>query len=162
MPALPATGRLIQESETVFETQTFPCPNCNEIINDSMRECRFCRALIDPRAAHAAGELQSRVNEACSEASYTASAAYVMSALLVLSVFPFIPLVWVAFLLTFFAVICMVVRWQVKFGDIRTRDPDYKRARFARNVALVLWLVAMPVWVAGNVVVSFLIALLMR
>ena len=146
----------------MFETHTFPCPNCNEIINDSMRGCRFCRAPIDPRAAHAAGELQSRVNEACSDASYTASAAYVMSALLVLSVFPFIPLVWVVFLLAFFAVIFMVVRWQVKFGDIKTRDPDYKRALFSRNVALVLWLVAMPVWIAGNVVVSFVIALLMR
>src|SRR5215218_5932563 len=124
----------------VSETHTFPCPHCSEIINDSMRECRFCRALIDPRAAHAAGELQSRVNEACSEASYTASAAYVMSALLVLSVFPFIPLVWVAFLLTFFAVIFMVVRWQVKFGRIKTHDPDYRRALFSRNVALALWL----------------------
>jgi hypothetical protein len=146
----------------VSETQTFPCPSCNEIINDSMRECRFCRALIDPRAARAAGELQARVNEACSEASYAASTAYVMLALLVLSVLPFIPLVWVAYLLTFFAVIIMVVRWQMKFGDIRTGDPDYKRALFSRNVALVLWLVATPLWVAGNVVASFVIALLLR
>ena len=135
----------------MFETQTFPCPNCNEIINDSMRECRFCRAPIDPRAARAAGELQARVNEACSEASYAASAAYVMLALLVLSVLPFIPLVWVAYLLTFFSVIILIVRWQVKFGDIKTHDPDYKRALFSRNVALVLWLVAMPVWIVGRV-----------
>jgi hypothetical protein len=146
----------------VFETHTFPCPHCHEIINDSMRECRFCRAPIDPRAAHAAGELQARVNQACSDASYTASAAYVMLALLVLSVLPFIPLVWVAYLLTFFTVILMIVRWQLKFGDIKTRDPDFKRALFSRNVALGLWLVAMPLWVVGNVVASFVIALLMR
>jgi hypothetical protein len=94
----------------MFATHTFPCPSCNEIINDSMRECRFCRALIDPRAARAAVELQSRVNEACSDASYTASAAYVMCALLLISVFPFVPLVWVAYLLAFFAVIILVVR----------------------------------------------------
>ncbi|MFL6257898.1 MAG: hypothetical protein ACJ74T_23055 [Pyrinomonadaceae bacterium] len=147
---------------TVFETHTFPCPNCNEIINDSMQECRYCHALIDPQAARAAGELQARVNQACSDASYAASAAYVMLALLVLSVLPFIPLVWVAFLLTFFAVIAMIVRWQAKFGQLRTRDPDYKRALFSRNVALVLWLVAMPLWIVGNVVASFVIALLMR
>ena len=147
----------------MFETQTFPCPNCNEIINDSMRECRFCRAPIDPQAARAAGELQARVNQACSDASYTATAAYVMLAFLVLDVLPipFIPF-WLAYLLTFFAVIFMVVRWQVKFGDLKTRDPDYKRALFSRNVALVLWLVATPLWLAGNVVASFVIARLMR
>jgi hypothetical protein len=106
--------------------------------------------------------LQARVNEACSEASYTASAAYVMLALLLLSVLPFIPLVWVAYLLTFFAVIVLIVRWQAKFGDLKTHDPDYKRALFSRNVALVLWLVAMPLWVVGNVVSGFVIALLVR
>lgn len=144
------------------ETHTFPCPHCNEIINDSMRECRFCRVPIDPRAARAAGELQARVNQACSEASYTASAAYVMLALLVLSVLPFIPLVWVAYFLTFFTVIFMIVRWQLKYGDLKTRDPDYKRALFSRNVALVLWLAAMPLWIVGNVVASLVIARLMR
>jgi len=136
----------------VSETQTFPCPNCNEIINDSARECRFCHAPIDPQAARAAGELQARVNQACSDASYTASAAYVMLAFLVLDILPipFIPF-WLAYLLTFFAVIAMVVRWQAKFGGLQTRDPDYKRALFSRNVALVLWLVAMPVWIVGRV-----------
>ena len=146
----------------MLKTHTLPCPSCNEIINDSMLQCRFCRALIDPRAARAASELQARVNEACSEASYAASAAYVMSALLVLSVLPFIPLVWVAYLLTFFAVIILVVRWELKFGRIETRDPDYRRARFSRGVAFGLWLAAMPLWLAGNVVASFIIALFLR
>ena len=146
----------------MFETHTFPCPNCNEIINDSMRECRFCRAPIDPQAARAAGELQARVNQACSDASYTATAAYLMLAFLLLDLIPFIPLVQVAYLLTFFAVIFMVIRWQMKFGGLQTRDPDYKRALFSRNVALVLWLVAMPVWVLGNIVASIVIYRLMR
>src|SRR5215216_1416717 len=146
----------------VSETHTFPCPNCNEIINDSMRECRFCRAPIDPRAARAAGELQALVNEACSEASYTATAAYLMLAFLLLDLIPFIPIVWVAYLLTFFAVIFLIVRWQIKFGQLRTHDPDYKRALFSRNVALVLWLVAMPVWVVGQIVVAVVVTLLMR
>jgi hypothetical protein len=137
---------------TVFETYTFPCPNCNEIINDSMRECKYCHAPIDPQAARAAGELQARVNQACSDASYTATAAYVMFGFLALDILPipFIPF-WLAYLLTFFAVIIMVVRWQAKFGGLQTRDPDYKRALFSRNVALVLWLVAMPVWIVGRI-----------
>lgn len=147
----------------MFETQTFPCPNCNEIINDSMRECRYCRASIDPLAARAAGELQARVNQACSDASYTATAAYLMLAFLVLDILPipFIPF-WLAYLLTFFAVIGMIVRWQAKFGQLQTRDPDYKRALFSRNVALVLWLVAMPVWIVGRVFGAVVWAVLMR
>lgn len=146
----------------MFETHTFPCPNCNEIINDSVRECRFCHAPIDPQAARAAGELQARVNQACSDASYAATAAYVMFAFLVLDLLPipFIPF-WLAYLLIFFAVIFLVVRWQVKFGGLRTPDPDYKRALFSRNVALVLWLVAMPVWIVGHVFGAVVMAVLL-
>lgn len=144
----------------MFQTHTLPCPNCNEIVNDSMRECRFCHAPIDPQAAQAAGELQAKVNDACSEASYTATAAYVMFAFLVLDLIPFIPLVWLAYLLTFFAVIFLIVRWQVKFGGLQTRDPDYKRALFSRNVALVLWLVAMPVWIVGHIFGAVIMAVL--
>ncbi len=145
----------------MFQTHTFPCPYCNEIINDSMRECRFCRAPIDPLAARAAGKLQAKVNQACSDASYTATAAYVMLAFLVLDVLPipFIPF-WLAYFLTFFAVIAMVVRWQAKFGGLQTRDPDYKRALFSRNVALVLWLAAMPVWVVGKIFGAVIVAVL--
>src|SRR5437667_12096634 len=46
------------------QPQTFPCPNCNEIINESMQTCRFCSAPVDPQAASAAAEIQSRVNRA--------------------------------------------------------------------------------------------------
>jgi hypothetical protein len=144
----------------LFETHTFPCPNCNEIINDSARECRFCRAPIDPVAARAAGELQARVNQACSDASYTASAAYLMFAFLALDLIPFIPFVWLAYLLTFFAVIILVVRWEMRFGQLQTRDPDYKRALFSRKVALVLWLAAMPVWIVGKIFGAVIVAAL--
>lgn len=146
----------------MLETHTFPCPSCNEIINDSMRECRFCHAPIDPAAAHAAGELQARVNQACSDGSYTASAAYLMLGFLVLDLLP-IPIVpfWLAYLLTFFATIFLVVRWEVKFGQLKTGDPDYKRALFSRKVALVLWLAAMPVWVVGKIFGAVIMAVLL-
>lgn len=146
----------------MVETHTFPCPNCNEIINDSMRECRFCHAPIDPQAARAAGELQARVNDACSDASYAATAAYAMLAFLLLDLLPipFIPF-WIAFLVTFFAVAFLVIRWQAKYGDIKTGDPDYKRALFSRNVAAVLWLVAMPVWVVARIFAAVIFAVLM-
>src|SRR5215212_8434039 len=136
----------------MFETQTFPCPHCNEIINDSVRECRFCHAPIDPQAARAAGELQVRVNQACSDASYTKTAAYLMFVFLGLSLIPLLPLVSWGFIFTFFAVIVMIVRWQAKFGSLQTRDPDYKTARLSRNIALILWIAAIPVLIVGRVV----------
>ena len=146
----------------MVETHTFPCPNCKEIINDSMKECRYCHVPIDPQWARAASDFQSRVNDACSDASYLKTAAYVMVAFLVLDLIPFVPLVWMAYIVTFFAVIFLIIRWQTKYGSLRTPDPDYKSAVLSRNIALVLWIVAMPVWVVGNVVGSVIIALLMR
>ena len=146
----------------MFETHTFPCPNCNEIINDTMRQCKYCSAPIDPEAARAAGELQARVNQACSDASYTKTAAFLMFAFLGLDLIPFVPLVSWGYVFTFFVVIFMVVRWQLKFGGLQTRDPDYKSAKLSKNIAFALWLGAMPVWVVGQIVVTVIIALLTR
>jgi hypothetical protein len=122
------------------QPQTFPCPNCKEIINDSMARCRYCDAPVDPQAAASAAELQGRVNQACSDASYLKTAALVMWAFLGLSFIPFVPLVFWAFLFTFVAVLVLIVRWQLKFGRIQTDDPDYPRARRSKNLAALLWL----------------------
>lgn len=62
------------------QPQTYPCPNCNEIINDTMGKCPHCSTRI--------------------------------------------------------------IRWQVKFGGIKTNDPDYPRAKRNRNLAVSLWLIA--------------------
>ena len=135
------------------QPQTFPCPNCKEIINDSMAHCRYCNAPVDPQAAAEAASLQSRVNQACSDASYLKTAALVMWAFLSLSFIPFVPLVSWAFLFTFVAVLVMIIRWQLKFGRIKTDDPDYPRARRSKNLALLLWL--------GALFLNFIIRLLL-
>ena len=122
------------------QPQTFPCPNCKEIINDSMASCRYCHAPVDPQAAATAAELQGRVNQACSDASYLRTAALVMWAFLGLSFIPFVPLVSWAFLITFVVVLVMIIRWQLKFGGVKTEDPDYPRARRSKNLAALLWL----------------------
>jgi hypothetical protein len=125
------------------QPQTFPCPNCKEIINDSMERCRYCNASVDPQAAATAAALQSRVNQACSDASYLKTAALVMWAFLGLSFIPFVPLVGWAFFITFVVVLVMIIRWQLKFGGVRTEDPDYPRAKRSKNLALLLWLGAL-------------------
>jgi hypothetical protein len=122
------------------QPQTFPCPNCNEVINDTMEQCRYCSAPVDRQAAAAAAEIQSKVNQACSDASYLRTAALVMWAFLGLSFIPIIPAVGWGFLFTFAAVLIMLIRWQIKFSRIQTRDPDYPRAKRSKNLALILWL----------------------
>lgn len=126
------------------QPQIFPCPNCNEIINDSVKECRYCSAPVDPEVARIAAALQSKVNQACSDASYLRIAAAAMFVFLGLSFVPFLPTYW-GFIVTFVIVILGFIRWQVKFGELQTGDPDYVRARHQKNTALLLWLVAIPV-----------------
>jgi formate hydrogenlyase subunit 3/multisubunit Na+/H+ antiporter MnhD subunit len=54
---------------------------------------------------------------------------------------------WVSwgFLFTFLAVIVMLVRWYLKYGEINTSDPDYQKARSWIYLAGILWLAALPV-----------------
>jgi hypothetical protein len=137
------------------QPQTFPCPHCGEIINDSMQTCRFCSASVDPKVASAAAELQSRVNRACSDASFLRTAAAAMFVLLALSLLPFISLItYLGFIVTFFVVLVLIIRWQVKFRGLQTNDADYQRAKRLRTVALILWLVAIPLFVIRDILVT--------
>ena len=52
------------------QPQTYPCSNCNEIINDTMEKCPYCSTAVDRQAAAAAAESQNKVNQAVSDASY--------------------------------------------------------------------------------------------
>lgn len=127
------------------QQQTFRCQNCKETINATTPKCRFCGTPVDRQAAVAAGEIQGRVNRACSDASYLKAAAMVMWALLGLSFIPIIPAVGWGFLLTFIAVLVMLILWHIKFGDLQTGDEDYPQAKRDKNLALALWLAAIPV-----------------
>lgn len=139
------------------QPQTFPCPNCKEIINDTMERCRYCSAPVDRQAAAAAAEIQSQVNRACSDASFLRTAAAAMFILLGLSLLPFISLTtYIGFIITFFVVLVMVIRWQIKFGSLQTGDADYQRARRLKNISLLLWLVAIPLFLIREIVGGFL------
>lgn len=124
--------------------RSFACPSCKEFINDSMRECRYCGAPVDPAIAASIAGVQEKVNQACSDASNMRHTAVVMMASLGLSFIPFVPLVGWVFLFTFVIVIALFIRWQLKFSGLVTNDPDYGKARRAKNTALVLWVLALP------------------
>jgi hypothetical protein len=123
----------------------FPCPSCKEIISERMLNCKFCAAPVDRGIARMLGERQQQVNQAYSDATYIKSAAVVMWGFLGVSVIPLVPLVDWGFLATFILVIAMIIRWQLRFNNIVTSDTDYLKAKRAKNLALVLWVVAIPV-----------------
>jgi hypothetical protein len=126
------------------EILSFPCPNCREIINDRMKECRFCGTPVDPGIARQIGETQRRANRAFSDSGYAKNAAFLMWGLLAVSMVPFVPWVFSAFIITFIGVIVLTVRWYLMYGDVNTSDADYQKAKSAILLALVLWLVALP------------------
>ena len=74
-----------------MSVRTFPCPNCNEIINDSMTQCRFCSVTIDPGVAQLIADRQAKANQGYSDASYLRTAAIAMYVFLGLSFIPFLP-----------------------------------------------------------------------
>ena len=123
----------------------FPCPSCRETISDRMTVCRFCGAPVDKGVAQLIGETQQRVNSAFSDAGYVKNAAFLMWGLLAASLIPYVPWVSWGFLFTFVVVIVLIVRWQLKFGDINSGDPDYQRARSSFQLAIILWVAALPV-----------------
>lgn len=139
--------------------RTFPCPNCKEIINDQMQVCRYCKVPVDPAIAAQQADLQSKVNQACNDASYMRIAATAMFVFLAISLIPFLPFGFWGFLLCFFLVLILGIRWQVSFSGLPTSDPDYVKARSTRNVALILWAVAIPV---GFIIRPLLLGLVAR
>lgn len=126
------------------QPRTLRCPNCNEMINDSMKQCTFCSVPLDPAIAALVAERQEKANRAYSDASFLRTTAISMFVFLGISLVPLLGIAYYGFLIIFIAVIVLLIRWQVKFGNLLTDDVDYTRARRSKNVALILWLAAIP------------------
>ena len=120
--------------------RTFRCPNCNEMINDHMTQCRFCSVPVDPGVAQLIADRQEKANQAYSDASYLRTGAIAMYVFLGLSFIPFLPIVFWGFVGAFFAVIVLLIRWQVKYGSLVTNDADYQSARRSWWISLLLLL----------------------
>jgi hypothetical protein len=127
------------------DIRTFPCPACSQIINDSADKCRYCGTPVDRDVALAAADIQDRVNRACSDASYLRTVAVGMFVFLGLSFIPLIPMVSSGFLITFVVLAVLLVRWQLKYRNIPTKDSDYDKSMGQRNLAFILWIAAIAV-----------------
>ncbi|MBB5316925.1 hypothetical protein [Tunturibacter empetritectus] len=108
----------------------FPCPNCKETINTSMQQCSFCHTPIDRSAAEQSAAITSTISQACSDASYLKVMLGILIPFGALIFFPFLGLAGlIGFVFIKYAVPVMAIRWWVKYGRIKTTDPDFRRAR---------------------------------
>lgn len=136
--------------------RTFRCPNCNEMINDSMTQCRFCSVPVDPGVAQLIAERQEKANQAYSDASFLRTAAIAMYVFFAISMVPLLGFAFWGFLITFVVVIVLLIRWQVRFGRLITDDEDYKKARRSWWISLVL-LLGIPLVFTVRIVIEVLL-----
>jgi hypothetical protein len=128
--------------------QVFPCPNCNETINTSMQQCTFCSAPIDPIAAQASAEATAKISRACSDASYLKIMAGCALGFFGLRFVPLLMQIgWLGFNFLAIAIPFMSIRWWVKYGRIKTSDPDFVQAKLSAS------------YVTGGLVILFLFLL---
>ena len=74
----------------------------------------------------------------------------------------FVDTFYFGFFIIFVVVIVLVVRWQLRFSHLNTSDPDYAKARRSKNLAFVLWLVALVALPVGFIFREVLFYLLHR
>jgi hypothetical protein len=123
-----------------MDYRVFPCPGCRQIIDTTMRSCRFCGVAIDPDAAAAAANLQEQVQKACGQASSARITAMTMPIFFLVSFLPFIGIIGLAgTVATLLIVPLSVTRWRIRFGRLESPDPDLPRARRAVRDAVLVW-----------------------
>ena len=135
--------------------RTFPCPNCKEIINDSMTQCRFCSVPVDPSVAQLIADRQEKANHAYSDASYLRTAAIAMYVFLGLSFVPLLAIFSWGLPITFVVVIVLLIRWQIRYSGLITDDVDYKSARRSWWISLAM-LIGVPVIFIIRIVIEVL------
>ena len=122
----------------------FPCPSCGEMIYSDARNCRFCSAPVDAELAARGAYLQQQVNNACNQAKMLRHSAVSMWVFLLVS-FALGHALW-AFHGLMVVIPIWLIYWQRTFGKLETGDPDFKRAQRDRQVALIIWLPSLLVF----------------
>src|SRR5262245_61499083 len=128
-------------SLTTHARRIFPCPNCGEMIYSDSAQCRFCSASVDAQAAEAGANLQQQVNDACNYAKWIRNFAASICVFLLVGFI--LTAGQLAVLVGIFLVPISLIYWQIKYGRLKTGDPDYKKAKRDCLIALFLWLPAM-------------------
>jgi uncharacterized membrane protein len=125
----------------VTDVKSFQCPNCSRYINDTMTSCKYCSSPLDVQTVSNAVENQDLINDAYNKANNIRILAGALITTFFLSLIPFIGILFaIAHYLTFFGVPILLAYWFIKFGSIKTTDPEFKSAKNFCWTALFIWL----------------------
>ena len=105
-----------------------------------MTECRYCGQVIDAQSAQALADVQDRIHQACSDASYFRIAVGAMTVFYFVGWLPFFGAMGdAAFYFLLVAIPIMCIRWFVRVRNVHTDDPDFKKAKSIMRVVLAIW-----------------------
>jgi hypothetical protein len=103
--------------------------------------CRHCSSPIDATVAAAAADVQEKANAACSDAMVIRNLAVGMWVFFLVRFIPFVGIIgWIGMGGLLIGVPVKLIIWQMKFGRIKTSDPDYRKAKINRLIAFFIWL----------------------
>lgn len=143
-----------------YASTLFPCPNCNETIDNTAETCRFCGQPVDREAAIKAAALLSKINQAVSDASYMKSCALAMPVFFVLRYVIFLSALGaIGFLGLSVGIPVWALRWWLKYGSITADDAEFLRSRKTVKIAGISAFAAFLLLVAIPFVTGFLVAL---
>ena len=138
----------------VASPRTFRCLNCNEMIDDSTTQCRYCNVTVDPVVAQLVAERQEKAIKSYREVAYLRWVVVAMYVFMVLSYIPTVPMFGLGIIITFFLAFGLLMRWQRKFGRLVTNDAAYLKARRSWRLSVVLWLFGLPLGAFGYLLLS--------
>ena len=142
----------------IANPRTFRCLNCNEMIDDSMTQCRYCNVRVDPAVAQLVAERKEKADQSYRDARLLRTVVLAMYAFIVTAYFPRLWFLGLGIAITFFVALGLMMRWQRKFGRLVTNDAAYLKARRSLRLSLVLWVVALPLGAFVQLLIHFLFA----
>ncbi|MEP6946962.1 MAG: hypothetical protein ABJA02_13655 [Acidobacteriota bacterium] len=107
-----------------------------------MTSCKFCSAELQPELISGLVVGQERTDTAYNSASKLRILAGAMWAFFFLSFLPFFGFVlsWAFYVIAVLIPILLIV-WYVKYGDLKTLDPEFKTAKKYLYTAFFIWLI---------------------
>ncbi|MFN0112918.1 MAG: hypothetical protein ACKVZH_29000 [Blastocatellia bacterium] len=148
----------MSEDLSTSQQQNIQCQNCLEFINASLSNCRYCGAVVGLAAAPVEEAAQAKIASACRDGFLLKVMAWILAVCFIaLSFSVFGQLALVGFLILLAALPLMLIRWWVKYGRLKTEEPDYQTAKREVLMASFIWLVTILVWLFASVIQSFLL-----
>ncbi|MDR3772347.1 MAG: hypothetical protein P4L26_03310 [Terracidiphilus sp.] len=112
---------------------------------------------MDHEAAQKAAQLLTKINQACSDASYMKSSALAIPVFFVLRFVPLLnTLGAIGFIGLTIGIPVWALRWWLKFGGIATDDAEFLRARTTVKLAGIIVSILFVVFVIGPFTIGLL------